>query len=164
MLRGMRIFTRRIIYFYPDLLRRGQWGIKCSSQAYNLGKSSFQRGFFLVGTRAPLRREPCRRGAAGGGYPVGWTDAAFIISEYSLRDKGSKYHPAYHMRWKRPEPTGPAFRETGQKPPPQWAASSRSPSFPRLSSGGFPDAENHSHGRRKGSEALPALPSDTDFK
>ena len=56
-------------------------------------------------------------GAAGGGYPVGWTDTAFIISEYSLRNKGSKYHLAYHMRWKRPEPTGPAFWETGQSRP-----------------------------------------------
>ena len=36
-------------------------------------------------------------GASGGGYPVGWTDAAFIRSEYALWDKSNKYRLAYHM-------------------------------------------------------------------
>ena len=76
MLSGMRIFTRRIIYFYSNLLRRGQRGVKCSSQAHNLGKSAFQRGFFLVKTRAPS--DANRVGGGCRGRISGWMDGCCI--------------------------------------------------------------------------------------
>ena len=76
MLSGIRIFTRRIIYFYPNLLRRGQWRIKCSSQTHNLGKSAFQRGFFW-----PKREPPPTRTVSEGdcrGRISGWIDGCCI--------------------------------------------------------------------------------------